>query len=506
MAHVYLAEQQSLRRKVALKIMRQDLVGDEIHVSRFVREAQSAAALSQSNIVQIYEVGQLQGQHYIAQEYVAGKNLRQFISRFGAVEVVMAVNVLRQVGLALQKAAEAGVIHRDIKPENIMLSAGGEVKVTDFGLARVMNNEKSRMDLTQVGIALGTPLYMSPEQIEGRDVDQRSDLYSLGVTAFHMLAGYPPFTGETALAVAMQHLKDPPPDLKKIRHDVPESLCQLIDRMLAKSPKDRIQTATELLRELRKIKLDADEDWVSLAEKLAEGNGEPAEGGTGKLVATQQLQAVLGGHLRSFWYRPGFLVPLMILTLLATGVGIGLAWMQPVPKPFEKVAMASATEGIPKKRNVQEQYRAAFWGGTPEHYRAVLDYFPASITDFDTLLYHWRAKQRLGELHLQSGTEFDIVEAQKYFYDLSLVDDPYYQAVGWAGLACVYDETGFAPTMVRDELEKLESPSPTLNGEPYLMLLNKYLYDRVLILIQRYADQNASQAHTLPESGTGRRG
>ncbi|MEQ1906591.1 MAG: serine/threonine-protein kinase, partial [Pirellulaceae bacterium] len=260
MANVYLAEQTSLKRKVALKVMRDELVGDPTYVSRFVREAQSAASLVQANIVQIYEVGH-QGQlHFIAQEYVAGRNLRQHLARHGALEPIMAFNVLRQVGMALQKAAESGLIHRDIKPENIMITPNGEIKVTDFGLAR-FQNKNQKTDLTQIGIAMGTPLYMSPEQIEGRDVDHRSDLYSLGVTAYHMLAGKPPFEGDTPLAVALQHLNKQAEDMALIRPDVSSELCKVVHKLMAKKPEDRFQSASDFLRELRKIRIDDHEDW-----------------------------------------------------------------------------------------------------------------------------------------------------------------------------------------------------------------------------------------------------
>ena len=158
MAFVYLALQKSLQRKVALKVLKADLAEDETYVKRFEREAQAAAKLTQGNIVQIYEVGHAEGYHFIAQEYVAGRNLRQYIGRHGAVEPVMAVNVLRQCSLALQKASETGVVHRDIKPENIMLSTKGEVKIADFGLARILERSGDQA-LTQVGVTMGTPLY-----------------------------------------------------------------------------------------------------------------------------------------------------------------------------------------------------------------------------------------------------------------------------------------------------------------------------------------------------------
>ena len=244
MADVYLARQQSLKRNVALKILKPDLAHDASYIARFRREAQSAALLVQANIGQIHAVGEIDGLHFISQEYVVGRNLREYVARFGAVKPVMAINVLRQVALALKKAEEFNVIHRDIKPENIMLSPGGEVKVADFGLARI--NDDSDKNLTQIGITMGTPLYMSPEQVEGQGVDVRSDIYSLGVTAYHMLAGKPPYDGETALAIALQHVKNDPEPLALIRPDVPAEMIQLIGRMMARSLADRPQNASHV--------------------------------------------------------------------------------------------------------------------------------------------------------------------------------------------------------------------------------------------------------------------
>ena len=205
MAVVYLAEQSSLKRHVALKVLKSSLASDETYVKRFQREAQAAAALVHANIVQIYEVGQAGGTYYIAQEYVQGMNLRQWTSRHGAPDLRLALAIMRQVTAALAKAAEHAIVHRDIKPENILLTKSGEVKVADFGLARFQRANEA-VDLTQVGITVGSPLYMSPEQVEGRSLDTRSDLYSFGVTCYQMLAGVPPFSGETPLSVALQHL------------------------------------------------------------------------------------------------------------------------------------------------------------------------------------------------------------------------------------------------------------------------------------------------------------
>jgi len=188
MAEVYLAEQVSLGRQVAFKVLRSTLATDAIYVQRFHHEARAAAQLVHANIVQIYEVGCHDGIHFIAQEYVQGANLAELLARRGPPELAKVLAVVRQVASALHKAAEHGIVHRDIKPENIMLASSGEVKVADFGLARLYSREETT-NLTQVGVTMGTPLYMSPEQVEGRALDSRSDIYALGVTTYQMLTG-----------------------------------------------------------------------------------------------------------------------------------------------------------------------------------------------------------------------------------------------------------------------------------------------------------------------------
>src|SRR5205823_9955671 len=197
------------------------------------------AKLVHANIVQIYEVGCADGTYYISQEYVPGQNLKQLLARLGhGVDAVQAVNIIRQAAAALHKAAEQKIIHRDIKPENIMITPSGEVKVADFGLARVVRDGEA-LNLTQVGITMGTPLYMSPEQVQGKPVDARSDIYSFGVTCYHMLAGHPPFSGDNAFQVALQHVNDEPEPLPAIRPDLPPELCRLVHKMMAKKPEDR---------------------------------------------------------------------------------------------------------------------------------------------------------------------------------------------------------------------------------------------------------------------------
>jgi serine/threonine protein kinase len=250
MAEVYLAEQCSLRRHVALKILHANLAVEQSYVTRFRQEAQAAASLVHPNIVQIYEVGCDGGSHFIAQEYVPGLNLREWLTRHGTPPLPLALGIMRQVAAALAKASEHGIVHRDIKPDNIMVSSSGEVKVADFGLARLSTND---VRLTQEGFTLGTPLYMSPEQVEGRTLDARSDIYSYGVTFYQMLSGQPPFAGETALQVAVQHLRSEPPPLARLRSDLPPALCAMIHKTLAKQPEQRFATAHEMVRLLRSI-------------------------------------------------------------------------------------------------------------------------------------------------------------------------------------------------------------------------------------------------------------
>lgn len=455
MADVYLAKQMSLQRNIALKILKPELAKDESYVKRFHREAQAAAALVQTNIVQIFEVGDWDGLHFIAQEYVHGRNLRQYMDRYGAVEPVMAINILKQCALALQKAAEFSVVHRDIKPENIMLSTSGEIKVTDFGLARV-NNNASQQALTQIGITMGTPLYMSPEQVEGRSLDSRSDIYSLGVTAYHTLAGQPPFDGENALAIAVQQVQEKAKPLHTIRPDVPVELCQTIHRMLSKDPNGRPQDPAALLKELRKIKLDTDDDMDTLVNKLsltvtaaASSYSPAATQSQSKLAATQQLQTLLRGHQKSWWGGARLLWSLVALSLLAMVAGM-LAATWTVPE-FPLEVPASVANRIPKKETIEDQYSAAYWGTyalSPsdeakkvEYWQAVLDYFPLSDSNsnsqYTTELYHLRAKERLGEIYLANN---NLPAALEIYQQLETSENyTRFEVIGYAGQAVIYD-------------------------------------------------------------------
>jgi len=246
MADVYLAEQESLGRQVAVKVLAPRTAAEPIAVQRFTQEARAAAGLVHGHIVQIHEVACIDGVHFLAEEYVAGPTLKAWLESRGPLDAAQAVTVLEHVGSALKRAAEQGVVHRDIKPDNLLVTSVGEVKVADFGLARVLDAADG-LGLTQDGMTLGTPLYMSPEQAEGRPVDARSDLYSLGATVYHLLAGRPPFNGTTSLAVAMAHIKEPLTSIAALRPDVPTDLAAIVDRLLSKHPAARFQSPGNLL-------------------------------------------------------------------------------------------------------------------------------------------------------------------------------------------------------------------------------------------------------------------
>lgn len=269
MADVYLAEQTSLHRNVAVKVLKSDVIrgDDDVLLKRFEQEARAAGGLSHPNLVQIITTGREGKISYIVQEYVAGVNLSQWIKKHGTPDYGTGLKWMQQVAAALNAAAEAGIVHRDVKPENVMVTRGGVAKVTDFGLAQLNQPTSPKMNLTQIGTTMGTPWYMSPEQIQGEKLDHRSDQYSFGVTCYHMFAGQPPFPGKNAMAVAVQHLKGEPLPLSSFRGDLPKELCEIIHRMLAKKPAERFQTGVELETALKRL------DAVPVNARLDGGNG-----------------------------------------------------------------------------------------------------------------------------------------------------------------------------------------------------------------------------------------
>jgi eukaryotic-like serine/threonine-protein kinase len=248
MANVYLAEDQELGRRVAIKILNDRHANDEQFVERFRREAKNAAALSHPNIVSIYDRGEAEGTYYIAMEYLDGRSLKELIVQRGPAPVTVSVEYARQILSALRFAHRHGIVHRDIKPHNVLVDAEGRVKVTDFGIARAGASQ-----MTEAGSIVGTAQYLSPEQARGTDVDQRSDLYSLGVVLYELLTGTLPFNGDTPVEIAMKHLSTVPELPSERRPEVPRDLDLIVMRALAKDPDDRYESAEEMDADLERF-------------------------------------------------------------------------------------------------------------------------------------------------------------------------------------------------------------------------------------------------------------
>jgi serine/threonine-protein kinase len=248
MADVYLAEDQELGRRVALKLLDDRHASDEQFVERFRREAQSAAGLNHPSIVSIFDRGYAEGTYYIAMEFLDGRTLKELLVKNGPTPVPIAIDYARQILGALSFAHRHGIVHRDIKPHNIVVGSDGRLKVTDFGIAR-----SGASQMTEAGSIVGTAQYLSPEQARGAPVDPRSDLYSLGIVLYEMLTGKVPFTGETPVEIAMKHLSQVPDPPSKLRPNIPHDLDAIVMRALAKDPEQRYASAEEMDADLARV-------------------------------------------------------------------------------------------------------------------------------------------------------------------------------------------------------------------------------------------------------------
>jgi eukaryotic-like serine/threonine-protein kinase len=368
MANVYLAEDEDLGRRVAIKILNDRYANDDLFIERFRREAKSAAGLSHPNIVSIYDRGEAEGTYYIAMEVIEGRSLKELIITRGALPISQSLAYARQLLEALRFAHRHGIIHRDIKPHNVLASSeerakGPEtrLKVTDFGIAR-----HGASQMTEAGSIMGTAQYLSPEQARGTPVTAASDLYSAGVVLYEMLTGKVPFTGDSAIEIAMKHVSELPKPPSHLRPEITPELDQVVLRALAKEPEDRYQSADEFIEDLERIEagLPVSRETATAATALLAG---PLIGGTTEVLpgdgATRVVQRPPTAPRRPPPYTPDYryeerppkrrrLGPwLLVLALLAAAAVAGWYVFNQIQEQLE----ASETVPVPLVEGIREQ-------------------------------------------------------------------------------------------------------------------------------------------------------
>lgn len=366
MAQVHLGFDTRLSRNVAIKMLRTDLARDSIFQTRFRREAQAAASLNHPNIVAVYDTGEEDvtipdGSHvsvpYIVMEYVEGHTVRDLLAGGSPVPIDEAVEIISGVLSALEYSHTQGLVHRDIKPGNIMLTNTGKIKVMDFGIARALTDSQATM--TQTNAVVGTAQYLSPEQARGEVVDARSDIYSTGCVLFELLTGQPPFKGDTAVAVAYQHVSEIPPVPSSITNDVPDSIDRVVLKSLAKDKDQRYTSAQAMLSDLERAARGAlvlapatdswesapipDQDYTTRTLPLAPPPAPEYQTTVQRPVALADAQEH-EGEKRS---RTGLIISLVLLILALTAAGIYAVWKinNPEEVPPEKVAIPTAIVG-----------------------------------------------------------------------------------------------------------------------------------------------------------------
>jgi len=255
MGRVYRVQDTKVNEEIALKLIKTEIAAEKKTIDRFKGELKTARKIRHKNVCGMYDLGEEKGLHFITMEYVSGENLKSLIKRENRLEPEKIISIAKQMCEGLSEAHRLGVVHRDLKPSNIMIDKEGNARIMDFGIARSLRTE----GITDSGVIIGTPDYMSPEQVVGKDVDQRSDIYSLGVILYEMITGQVPFVGDTPLSVAYQHRHEPPPDPRTINEQIDEGMSHLVLKCLKKDKENRFQSAEEVL-----VALAGDTSFVSL--------------------------------------------------------------------------------------------------------------------------------------------------------------------------------------------------------------------------------------------------
>jgi serine/threonine protein kinase/tetratricopeptide (TPR) repeat protein len=294
MGTVYRVEDKKIHEDVALKLIKPEIAADKKTIERFSNELKVARKIAHRNVCKMYDIGESEGAHFITMEYVPGEDLKSFMRRAKQLSIPTVISIAKQICGGLDEAHKLGIVHRDLKPSNIMIDKDANVHIMDFGIARSVKAE----GITGTGVMIGTPEYMSPEQVESKVVDQRSDLYSLGVILYEMVAGRVPFEGETPLSIARKHADEKPPDPKSINPQISDDLSHLILRCLEKEKESRYQSAEELITELGNI----EKGIPSTAREIPKR----------KPITSKEITVTLG------WKK--LFIPALVILVLAVGV------------------------------------------------------------------------------------------------------------------------------------------------------------------------------------------
>ena len=260
MGNVYRVVDKKINEEVALKLLKPEIAADKKTLERFSNELKLARKIVHKYVGRMYHLGEEEGTHFITMEYVPGQDLKGLIRQTGQLAVGTTINIAKQICEGLAEAHRLGVVHRDLKPSNIMIDKDGSTRIMDFGIARSLK----RKGITGAGVIIGTPEYMSPEQVEGKEIDQRSDIYSLGVILYEMVTGQLPFEGDTPLSIAVKHKTESPPDPKDLNAQIPDDLSRVILTCLEKDREKRYHTASELSSELDNIEKEMQENIEEL--------------------------------------------------------------------------------------------------------------------------------------------------------------------------------------------------------------------------------------------------
>jgi len=361
MGAVFQARQNSMDRIVALKVLHKTMVSDESFVERFINEARAAGRLNHPNVIQVHDVGNEGDVHYFSMEHVDGKTLREMLKEQSSIPLTRLLHYINQTALALDYAHQNGIVHRDIKPDNIMITHEDEIKVADLGIAKSMQEATSSTHI-EGRVVFGTPHYMAPEQAMGHEVDGRADIYSLGATFYHALTGQMPFTGQTITEVIRKHVTEQLPAIQIVNPDVPDPVCVMIEKMMAKEPTRRYQTPAEIIKEIERLESGKD----LLAKPLSADESTILKGLS---AAEKRILREGGVRAKLLIYRKqmkqGILVGLAAASFIA--VILGAKWFtEQIDKPLQPSSGGNATRSIPTQpgsgvasNDIQARWEAA---------------------------------------------------------------------------------------------------------------------------------------------------